>query len=216
MAGAGAALLCCVLLVVAGGLRCCRAREVLTGQRGRSLSFPALRRVAEDIVRITWISETRGTHIAEAKPKMKEFAADFLPHFQGRLRIHPQSLSLEITELSSSDSGKYRAVVDIASSPSSPRTFSYLVLVLDHPPGTTRGDTGGHSRSTTGPRTSAEPRNGGGTTPGPGRGQIPGAGGAPGLCGTRGGYCTLRGYLVAAVFGPLVVLLVAVHVVTRH
>lgn len=63
---------------------------------------------------------------------------------------------------------------------------------------------------------SSEPGAGEGTTLGPGKGQLPGAGEAPGPCGAQGGYCTLRGYLVASVFGPLVVLLVAVHVVTRH
>lgn len=112
------------------GLQCCHALEVLRGMRGKPLSFPALRPLAEDIVRIIWISETHSTHIAEAKPGVKQFAVDFLPDFQGRLRIHPQLLSLEITELRSTDAGQYSAGVDIASQPSSPRKFTYRVLVL--------------------------------------------------------------------------------------
>ncbi|XP_015739808.1 uncharacterized protein LOC107324361 [Coturnix japonica] len=216
MARDGAVLLGCVLLVMAGGLQCCRAFEVLMGKQGELLSFPALRPVANDIVRILWMSKTYGTHIAEAKPGVKEFAVNFLPKFQGRLRIHLQSLSLEITELHSTDEGLYSAVVDTASNPSSPRTFSYSVKVLDHTPWTTDSDTGGHSRSTTEPGMSSESHTVGRTTLGPSKGQVPDAGGAPGLCGAQGGYCTLKGYLIAAVFGPLVVLLVAVHVVTRH
>ncbi|XP_031462165.1 uncharacterized protein LOC116237257 isoform X2 [Phasianus colchicus] len=214
MARAGAVLFSCVLLVMAG-LQCCHALKVMIGKRGKMLSFPPLRPFAEDIVRILWISETHRTHIAEAKPGTKEFAVDFLPDFQGRLRIHPQLLSLEIMELRRADAGLYFAEVDIASKPSSPRKFTYRVLVLDDPPGTTDGDTGGHSRSTTGPGVSSEPHAGGGTTPDPGKGQLLDAGGSLGPCGVQGGYCTFRGYLVAAVFGPLVVLLVAVHVVTR-
>ncbi|XP_010722184.1 uncharacterized protein LOC104914411 isoform X3 [Meleagris gallopavo] len=198
------------------GLQCCHAIKILRGKRGKPLSFPALRPVAKDIVRITWTSETHSTHIAEAKPEVKEFAVDFLPDFQGRLRIHPQLLSLEITELRSTDAGQYSAGVDIASKPTSPRKFTYLVLVLDDSPGSADSDTGGPSRSTAGPGMSSEPYAGGGTTPGPGNGQLPDAGGSPGPCGAQGGYCILRGYLVAAVFGPLVILLVVVHVVTRH
>ncbi|XP_031412787.1 uncharacterized protein LOC104914411 isoform X2 [Meleagris gallopavo] len=190
MARAGAVLFSCVLLVMAGGLQCCHAIKILRGKRGKPLSFPALRPVAKDIVRITWTSETHSTHIAEAKPEVKEFAVDFLPDFQGRLRIHPQLLSLEITELRSTDA--------------------------DDSPGSADSDTGGPSRSTAGPGMSSEPYAGGGTTPGPGNGQLPDAGGSPGPCGAQGGYCILRGYLVAAVFGPLVILLVVVHVVTRH
>lgn len=86
----------------------------------------------------------------------------------------------------------------------------------DDSPGSADSDTGGPSRSTAGPGMSSEPYAGGGTTPGPGNGQLPDAGGSPGPCGAQGGYCILRGYLVAAVFGPLVILLVVVHVVTRH
>ncbi|XP_042749590.1 uncharacterized protein LOC122192958 isoform X1 [Lagopus leucura] len=216
MVRVGAVLFSCVLLAMAAGLQCCHALKVLRGMWGKPLSFPALRPLAEDIVRIIWISETHSTHIAEAKPGVKEFAVNFLPDFQGRLRIHPQLLSLEITELRSTDAGQYSAGVDIASKPSSPRKFTYRVLVLDDPPVTTDGDTGGHSRSTAGPGMSSEPHVGEGTTPDPGKGQLLDAGGSPGPCGAQGGYCTLRGYLVAAVFGPLVVLLVAVHVVTRR
>uniref|UniRef100_A0A803YCZ6 Immunoglobulin I-set domain-containing protein n=1 Tax=Meleagris gallopavo TaxID=9103 RepID=A0A803YCZ6_MELGA len=114
-----------VILSLAG-LQCCHAIKILRGKRGKPLSFPALRPVAKDIVRITWTSETHSTHIAEAKPEVKEFAVDFLPDFQGRLRIHPQLLSLEITELRSTDAGQYSAGVDIASKPTSPRKFTYL------------------------------------------------------------------------------------------
>lgn len=111
------------------GLQSCHASVVLKGKQGQPLSFPELRPVAEDIVRITWMSERHGTHIAEAKPRVKEFAVGFLPEFQDRLRIHPQVLSLEITELRSTDIGRYSAVVDTASKPSSPSTFSYLVVL---------------------------------------------------------------------------------------
>ncbi|XP_065516283.1 uncharacterized protein LOC136004086 isoform X2 [Lathamus discolor] len=128
MAGSGTSLVCCVLLVAAKGLCLCCATELLKGLKGQSLSFPALQLLSHDIVRVTW--RTKGTHIAEAKPRVRMFTADFLPEFRGRLLIHPNSLSLEINPLQPSDSGSYEVVVDTLSDPTNPQTFHYSLLVL--------------------------------------------------------------------------------------
>ena len=60
-----------------------------------------------------------------------------------------------------------------------------------------------------------EPSAGDTATQGAGGGQPPGGGGGPGVCGVQDRYCVVKGYLVAAVFGPLLMLMAAVHVVTR-
>lgn len=111
--------------VLAGPCLCCGIK-VLKGVKGQTLSFPALHFVAPDIVRVTWMS--RGTHIAEAKPR-EMFTVNYLPSFRGRLLIHPTNLSLEITSLELRDSGRYKAVVDTSSNPTNPKTFSYLLVV---------------------------------------------------------------------------------------
>uniref|UniRef100_A0A8C3JVH7 Uncharacterized protein n=1 Tax=Calidris pygmaea TaxID=425635 RepID=A0A8C3JVH7_9CHAR len=108
-------------------LRPCGGTEVLRGLEGRSLSFPALPSTSGDIARVTW--RTRGTHIAEAKPRQKVFTVDYLPHFRGRLLIHPTNLSLEMGPLELEDSGLYKVVVDTFSDPTNPKTFSYFLLV---------------------------------------------------------------------------------------
>lgn len=216
MAGAGATVLCCVLLAAAGGLRLCCGTELLKGLQGQSLSFPALQPgEVPDIARVTWRS--RGLHIAEAKPRVKMFTVDYLPKFHGRLLIHPTNLSLEISPLKLEDSGRYKVVVDTLSDPTKPKTFSYLLLVHDGWPKTAAGtgDTGGHSGSTATPRGATEPRAGDTPTPGAGGGQPPGDGGGPEVCGVRDRYCVVKGYLVATIFGPLLILVAAVHVVTR-
>ncbi|XP_061299767.1 uncharacterized protein LOC133263913 [Pezoporus flaviventris] len=133
------------------GLCLCCAVELLKGLKGQSLSFPALHLLSHDIVRVTW--RTKGTHIAEAKPRVRMFTTDFLPEFQDRLLIHPNSLSLQINPLQPSDSGSYEVVVDTLSDPTNPKTFRYSLLVLDGSPvpmpGT--GDTKGSIRSTVDP-----------------------------------------------------------------
>lgn len=48
---------------------------------------------------------------------------------------------------------------------------------------------------------------------GAGGGQPPGGSGGPGVCRVQDRYCVVKGYLVAAVFGPLLILVAAVHVV---
>ncbi|XP_027766339.1 uncharacterized protein LOC114072666, partial [Empidonax traillii] len=181
MLGAGVTLLCC-LLVAAG----------------------ALRPVVEDIARVTW--RTRGTHIAEAKPREEKFSVDYLPAFRGRLLIHPANLSLEILQLRQEDSGDYEVIVDTLSHPTAPKTFRYFLQVSGDPSGP--GDAAGHGGSTVTPPGLTEPRPGDPTRPGTG-------GGGLGTCGGWRHYCELKGYLVAAVLGPLLVLLVAVHLVTR-
>lgn len=110
------------------GLCLCCAVELLKGLKGQSLSFPALHLLSHDIVRVTW--RTKGTHIAEAKPRVRMFTTDFLPEFRGRLLIHLNSLSLEINPLQPSDSGSYEVVVDTLSDPTNPKTFHYSLLVL--------------------------------------------------------------------------------------
>ena len=109
------------------GLRLCCGIKLLKGLKGQALSFPALHSVSADIVRVTWRS--RGTHIAEAKPREKLFTVDYLPKFHGRLFIHPTNLSLEIRPLKLGDGGRYEVVVDTLFHPTNPKTFSYLLLV---------------------------------------------------------------------------------------
>ncbi|XP_074784878.1 uncharacterized protein LOC141971435 [Athene noctua] len=215
MAGARATLLCRVLLAAAGGLPLSSGVELLEGLQGQSLSFPALHPMSEDIVRVTW--RFQGTHIAEAKPRQKMFTVDYLPRFRGRLFIHHASLSLEIRLLKPGDSGRYEVVMDTFSDPTNPKAFSYLLLVNGDSPTTTTGpgDTGGHSRSTAGPRGVTEPRAADTVTWGAGGGQPPGNGGGSGGCGVQDRYCVVKGYLVAAVFGPLLLLVVAIHIMTR-
>ncbi|KAM6190409.1 uncharacterized protein WM294_013906 [Sarcoramphus papa] len=215
MAGARATLLCCVLLAAAGGLRLCCGIKLLKGLKGQALSFPAMHSVSADIVRVTWRS--RGTHIAEAKPREKLFTVDYLPNFRGRLLIHPTNLSLEIRPLKLGDSGRYEVVMDTLFHPTNPKTFSYLLLVHDGSPETAAGtgDAGGHSRSTAEPWGVTEPSAGDTATQGASGVQPPGGGGGPGVCGVQDRYCVVKGYLVAAVFGPLLMLMAAVHVMTR-
>ncbi|XP_072702575.1 uncharacterized protein [Ciconia boyciana] len=215
MAGARATLLCCVLLAAARGLHLCCGTKLLKGLEGQSLFFPALRPVSEDIVRVTWRS--RGTHIAEAKPREKMFTVNYLPDFRDRLLIHPTNLSLEIRLLQLGDRGKYKVVVDTLSDPTNPKTFSYLLLVHGDSPemATGTGDAGGHSGSTVGPRGASEPHAGDATTQSTGGGQPPGSNGGPGACGVRDHYCAVKGYLVAAVFGPLLILVATIHIMTR-
>ncbi|XP_074665555.1 uncharacterized protein LOC141916704 [Strix aluco] len=215
MAGAWATLLCHVLLVAAGGLPLSCGTELLEGLQGQSVSFPALHPMAEDIVRVTW--RFQGTHIAEAKPRQKMFTVDYLPRFRGRLFIHPASLSLEIRLLKPGDGGRYEVVVDTFSDPTNPKTFSCLLLVNGDSPAMTAGpgDAGGHSGSTAGPRAVTKPPAADTVTWGAGWGQPPGNGGGSGGCGVQDQYCVVKGYLVAAVFGPLLMLVVAIHIVTR-
>ncbi|XP_075593176.1 uncharacterized protein LOC142598447 isoform X2 [Balearica regulorum gibbericeps] len=172
MAGAGATLLCRVLLVVAEGLSLCCGIELLKGLEGQSLSFPALHLMSADIARVTWRS--RGTHIAEAKPREKIFTVDYLPDFRGRLLIHPTNLSLEIRRLNLADSGRYKVVVDTLSDPTNPKTFYYFLLVHDGSPemATGTGDAGGRSGSTAGPWGVTESRAGDTATPGAGYGTL--------------------------------------------
>ncbi|KAK4807801.1 hypothetical protein QYF61_023634 [Mycteria americana] len=316
------------------GLRLCCGTKLLEGLEGQSLFFPAPHPTSVDIARVTWRSW--GTHIAEAKPREKMFAVNYLSDFRGRLLIHPTNLSLEIRPLKLGDSGKYEVVVDTLFDPTNPKTFSYLLLVhgesedggrrvvgtklgsgppracphggglpprelpsppiprhppLDHaeeprmavwsaekfpflfrclrspaapsprgtqtpwgaaptapspdPPkvgagplslkqplaprlrpcpapaggspetATGTGDAGGRSGSTVGPRGASQPHAGDATTQGTGGGQPPGGSGGPGACGVRDGYCAVKGYLVAAVFGPLLILVATIHVMTR-
>lgn len=100
---------------------------VLTGLKGHSLSFPALHSDAGDITRVTWRS--RGTHTAEAKPRKKLFAMDYLPGLRGQLLLHPTNLRLEISPLKLGDSGRHKAGVDTFSHPTNPKTFSYFLRV---------------------------------------------------------------------------------------
>ncbi|XP_065516282.1 uncharacterized protein LOC136004086 isoform X1 [Lathamus discolor] len=208
MAGSGTSLVCCVLLVAA----------------------KALQLLSHDIVRVTW--RTKGTHIAEAKPRVRMFTADFLPEFRGRLLIHPNSLSLEINPLQPSDSGSYEVVVDTLSDPTNPQTFHYSLLVLDGSPllvpgtGVTKGSTGSrvdpHAASVPGTGDTKGPI---GSTVDPHGALEPGAGDTgkqdtggrqpPGSCWAQDRYCLVKGYLMAGVFVPLVLLVAAVHIMTR-
>ncbi|XP_014814020.1 PREDICTED: uncharacterized protein LOC106897721 [Calidris pugnax] len=171
----------------------------------------ALPSTSGDIARVTW--RTQETHIAEAKPKQKVFTVDYLPRFRGRLLIHPTNLSLEMGPLELEDSGFYNVVVDTFSDPTNPKTFSYFLLVYDGSTGT--GDSRRHNGSTVGPWGTTEPCAGDATTQGEGGGQPPGGGGGTGRCGVWDHYCVVKGWLVATIFGPLLILVVAVHVVTR-
>lgn len=69
------------------------------------------------------------------------------------------------------------------------------------------GDSGGDSGSMAGPW--------GETEPGAGDAMPQGEGGGPGTCRMQDRYCVVKGYLVAAVLGPLLMLVAAVHIVTR-
>lgn len=77
------------------------------------------------------------------------------------------------------------------------------------------GDTGGHWEATVGPWGTTKPYARDAVTEGEGGGQPPGGGGGPGTCGVQDRYCVVKGYLVTAVFGPLLMLVAAVHVATR-
>lgn len=77
------------------------------------------------------------------------------------------------------------------------------------------GDTGGHWEATVGPWGTTKPYARDAVTEGEGGGQPPGGGGGPGTCRVQDRYCVVKGYLVAAVFGPLLMLVAAVHVATR-
>lgn len=55
----------------------------------------------------------------------------------------------------------------------------------------------------------------GDTTQGAGGGQPPGHGGGAGGCGLGDSYCAVKGYLVATVLGLLLLLVAAVHIMTR-
>jgi len=79
-------------------------------------------------------------------------------------------------------------------------------------PGT---DEGGYGGSMAGPWGATEPRAGDATTQGAGGGQPPGDGRGPGVCEARGHYCVVKGYLVATILGLLLMLVAAVHVMTR-
>ncbi|KAM8986247.1 uncharacterized protein PRD47_018509 [Ara ararauna] len=209
MAGAGTTLACCLLLVATKGLCLCCAMELLKGLKGQSLSFPALHLLSHDIVRVTW--RTKGTHIAEAKPRVRMFTADFLPEFRGRLLIHPNNLSLEISPLKPPDSGSYEVIVDTLSDPTNPKTFHYSLLVLDGSPEPVPGtdDTKGPIGSTVDPHGSSEPGAGDTVT------QDTGGRQPPVSCRAQDHYCLVKGYLMAGVFVPLVLLVAAVHIMTR-
>ncbi|XP_074931110.1 uncharacterized protein LOC142048288 [Phalacrocorax aristotelis] len=211
MAGARATLLCCVLLAAPQGLCLCCSIKLLEGLKDQSFFFPALQHESVDIVRVTW--RFQGSHIAEIKPREKMSTINYLPNFYGRLVIHPSNLSLEIRPLQLADSGSYVVVMDTLSDPTNPKTFSYLLLVCDDLPGT--GGVGGQSRSTAEPRGPTEPWTGDITTEGAGGGEPPGGSSGMGVCRAPGQYCVVKGYCVAAVFGPLLILVATVHFVTR-
>ncbi|XP_054662522.1 natural killer cell receptor 2B4-like isoform X2 [Grus americana] len=156
----------------ASGLSLCCGTKLLKGLVGQSLSFPALHLMSADVARVTWRS--RGTHIAEAKPREKIFTVDYLPDFRGRLLIHPTNLSLEIRRLNLADSGRYKVVVDTLSDPTNPKTFHYFLLVHDGSSEMATGtdDAGGRSGSTAGPWGVTESRAGDAATPGAGYGTL--------------------------------------------
>ncbi|XP_067425627.1 uncharacterized protein [Emydura macquarii macquarii] len=195
--------------VLLAGLRLSYGQVQLEGVVGEAVYFPALRPVARDIVRIIWFSGRQGTHIAEAKPQAREFNTNYLPSFSNRLAIHAGNLSLEMRELRLADQGPYRAVVDVASDPTNPRTFSYELSVRGR---TTAGPPGGGGRPVGGePVTAGGSR--GRTTLAGGDGEVSGGGetqvSTP--C-----HCALKGYLIAAVYGPLSIVVAIVHVKTRR
>ncbi|XP_030398276.1 uncharacterized protein LOC115639528 [Gopherus evgoodei] len=211
-------LLCSLLLLAPGGLRLSSGQVQLEGLVGESVYFPALSPVARDIVRVLWFSERQGTHIAEAKPQGQAFNVNFLPNFSNRLAIHAGNLSLEIRHLRLEDQGPYRAVVDIASDPTKPRAFSYELSVRERGQegdrgkgGTTDPPGGGERRTSTGPPAEGAPVTTGRRTTlagGDGGGQEGGE--SQGSC-----HCTLKGYVIAAVYVPLCAVVAIVHVKTR-
>ncbi|XP_027636447.1 uncharacterized protein LOC114010995 [Falco peregrinus] len=215
MAGARATLLCWALLAAPGGLQLCHGMKWLEGVKGQSLCFPALRSISANIVRVTW--RFGGTHIAEAKPTKSMFTFSLLPRFHGRLLIHPSNLSLEIRLLRLEDAGNYEVTVDTLSDPTKPKTFYYYLMVHDGSSETvTRtGGTGGHSRSTVAPWEATKPHGRDTVTQGTGGGQPLDKGGRSGMCPAQNGYCVVKGYLVAVIFGLLLLVVAAVHIVTR-
>lgn len=76
-------------------------------------------------------------------------------------------------------------------------------------------DAGGHSGSTTRPQGMTEPHVRHAATQGAGGGQPPGSGGGTAACGVQSRYCVVKGYLMATIFVPLLVLVVTIHVMTR-
>ncbi|XP_074837523.1 uncharacterized protein LOC142004004 [Carettochelys insculpta] len=211
-------LLCSLLLLAPGGLRLCSGQVRLTGFVGESVHFPALRPVARDIVRILWFSGRLGTHIAEAKPQGQVFSSSYVPYFSNRLAIHASNLSLELRQLRLEDQGPYHAVVDIASDPTNPRTFNYVLSVRGRRQegGRTEGFTGPPAGEwmTTSPTAGREPV----TTEGKGGRATPAGGDA----GDRGGgrswcscHCSLKGYLITAIYGPLCIAVAIIHLKTR-
>ncbi|KAM6331179.1 uncharacterized protein FN964_015283 isoform 3-T4 [Alca torda] len=146
MAGAGATILCGVLVAAAGGPHLCCGAGVLTGLKGHSLSFPALHSDSGDIARVTWRS--RGTHMAEAKPRERPFAVGYLPSLGGRPLLQPTNLRPEISPLKPGESGRHEGLVGAFSDPTNLKTFSYFLLVRGGSAGA--GDSGGGSGSTAG------------------------------------------------------------------
>ncbi|KAM6331177.1 uncharacterized protein FN964_015283 isoform 1-T1 [Alca torda] len=201
MAGAGATILCGVLVAAAGGPHLCCGAGVLTGLKGHSLSFPALHSDSGDIARVTWRS--RGTHMAEAKPRERPFAVGYLPSLGGRPLLQPTNLRPEISPLKPGESGRHEGLVGAFSDPTNLKTFSYFLLVRGGSAGA--GDSGGGSGSTAG-------RDGARCWRRHAAGRRWGA--APGR--RRGdGDCMVKGCLVATVFGPLLMLVATVHIVPR-
>ncbi|XP_069734491.1 uncharacterized protein [Phaenicophaeus curvirostris] len=206
-AGAKVMILCYVLLAAAGGLRLCCGLMMLKGLKGQSLAFPSLCPMSADIARVTWRSQ--GTHIAEAKPREMKFTVNYLPSFHNRLFIHLTNLTLEIRPLRLEDRGRYEVVVDTLSDPTRPKTFSYILEVYGDPPDD--DDAEGPSGGTMGPWRVTEPQGGDTTT----RSMDGGGSGGPAGCGVQDNYCVVKGYLVAAVVGSLLVLVASIHIVTR-
>ncbi|XP_052654014.1 uncharacterized protein LOC128146586 [Harpia harpyja] len=197
------------------GLCLCCDIKLLKGLKGQSLSFPALHPFFADITRVTWRSQ--GTHITEAKPKEKRLTIDYMPRLRGQLFIHPTNLSLEIRPPKLGDNGKYEVVVDTLSDPTKPKTFSYSLRIHGGLPMMPAGtsDMGGQSRSTVGPRGVTEPDAGDTRTQGTGGGQPPDGSGGLEACGVQDYYCVVKAYLMATVFGLLLMLVATVHNVTR-
>ncbi|XP_019373190.1 PREDICTED: uncharacterized protein LOC109297651 [Gavialis gangeticus] len=200
----------CLLLLAVGALQLALSQTRLEGFTGESLSFPALRPVAPDIARIIWFSDSRGTHIAEAKPLSREFRTDYDPVLRPRLALHRGNLSLEITALQLSDSGVYRATVDIQSNPTRPQMFYYELIIQVHqldPPGSTWPPPQGPT-TPVGSRARTSTRDPGGT---PRPGEDPGH--DKSRCGACS--CALKGYIIAAVYGTLLLTVAIVHIKTQ-
>lgn len=66
-----------------------------------------------------------------------------------------------------------------------------------------------------GPRGVTEPDAGDTGTQGTGGGQPPGGSSGPEACRVQDYYCVVKGYLMATVFGLLLMLVATVHIVTR-